>query len=156
MTKWDGLLPISGPGSDLGTVSRKAGPKACVRGRKPGAWPSVRERHGQGSAVSRHTFWCHDLVWQNWCRDTLLGVATWMAFMVSRRIVSVATRKRQDELKWCRDTVFDVATRFGLLVLRPTVWCHDLVWSPWGRDLRSVSQPAWTGTACCVSRHGHW
>ena len=97
-----GYCPFPALGRDLGTVSQKAGPKACVRGRKPGAWPSVRERHGQGSAVSRHTFWCHDLVWQNWCRDTLFGVMTWFDK------IGVATHflvSRHGWPSWCRDAL---------------------------------------------------
>ena len=74
----------------------------------------------------------HDMVWQDWYCDTLFGVVTWLAFMASRLIVGVATRRLQGEPFWCRDTLFGVAThslvsQHGLVSLgsRPEKGCRD-------------------------------
>ena len=40
--------------------------------------------------------WCRDLPLEDWCLDTLLSVATWLALMESRPIVGVATSRLQE------------------------------------------------------------
>ena len=60
----EGLLPISGAGSQPIMVSQQVGPGVHVRVRRPGAQATVlvHAQHGSGISVSRHKFWCRDMV----------------------------------------------------------------------------------------------
>ena len=50
--------------------------------------------NGLGISVSRHTFWCHDMVWQKVCRDPVLMSRHSLAIKLSRHTF------------WCHDTVW--------------------------------------------------
>ena len=83
-----------------GQASGRAGDNAAARAIERATWLG-RALPRTGGVVSQHTLWC---------RDTLLSVATWLAFMVSLPTVAVATQKLKGEPLWCRDPQFGVAT----------------------------------------------
>ena len=105
-----------------------------------------------------------------WCRDTLLGVTTWLgrngvathflvsrpgcAVMVSRPIVGVATRQLQGRATLGYDTLSSVATwvrKFGVLT-HNLVSRHGL--ATWCRD-RSGGRPQRQGSRLARSARLH-
>ena len=152
-----GYCPFLALGHDPGTVSRPrrlglAGGRAsarqigsCARNSACDmAW--VSSQPGAGETVSRHTFWCRDMV----------GLHGFMTHSLASRQGSCREGHR------CRDTLFGTVTwvrQFGVkthfLVSRHGLvfWCRDL--SLWGRNWlgrlgaqRAATRPCARATHC--------
>ena len=112
---------------------------------RPGALSNVwAQQHSCAPSGARDMVSCARNIGQAFrCRNINFGFATWFSHLVSRRrkllgrhdiTSSVAIGKLHCGLKY-------VAIRFDEFCVATRFWCRDMVWRPWGRDLKLVSRP---------------